>query len=381
MTTRHAAKARRQGLRGFLYSFPAMRGVQAGREFYVLLCPLRLLPKLFLFDEEELPPKLRAQRTLNRARVPEIARYLTENPDSYVLSSLTASVDAKVVFEPVGEGDVSYQLGQLSVPMSARFVINDGQHRRAAVEEALKRRPGLGDETVSVVLFQDAGLRRSQQMFADLNKHAVRPSRSLGVLYDYRDPLARLAREIAETVPAFIGMVDVEKTSISNRSRKSFTLSAIYQATEALLGRDGPRRRGPVDEAARRLAVEFWTAVSAAIPDWLAAARNEVKTYELRREYVHAHAVALHALGIMGHSLLTTYPDDWTIRLRGLEDLDWSRANSRVWGGRALVGGRVSKAQQNVLLTSALLKTRLGLPLSADEARLEGRFVGAVEAR
>jgi DNA sulfur modification protein DndB len=60
--------------------------------------------------------------------------------------------------------------------MSSRFLINDGQHRRAAIEEALKVRPEFGDETISVVFFIDAGLENSQQMFADLNKHAVRPT-------------------------------------------------------------------------------------------------------------------------------------------------------------------------------------------------------------
>ena len=53
----------------FHYVFPAIRGIQAGREYYVSMCPLRLIPKLFLFDEE-LTPELRAQRTLNKARVP-----------------------------------------------------------------------------------------------------------------------------------------------------------------------------------------------------------------------------------------------------------------------------------------------------------------------
>ena len=343
--------------------------------------PSSSYPSSSCLTKRSSPPHLRAQRTLNRARVPDIARYLVENQGSYVLSSLTASVDSKVAFEPLGDGDVDYQLGRLVVPMSARFVINDGQHRRAAVEAALKQKPALGDETVSVVLFQDAGLRRSQQMFADLNKHAVRPSRSLGVLYDYRDPFAGLAREIAETVPAFAGMVDIERTSISNRSRKLFTLSAIYQATGALLGQSASARRRRIDESERQFAVEFWTLVSEVIPDWLAAARGELHPHELRRDYIHAHAVALHALGIMGQSLAANHPDDWRDRLQRLRGLDWSRANSSLWEGRTLVGGRVSKAYQNVLLTSALLKEMLGLPLSTDEAKLEEGFAGAARVR
>lgn len=63
----------------FSYTFPAIRGIQAGREYYASMCPLRLLPRMFHFDDEELVPELRAQRSLNKARVPEISRYILEN--------------------------------------------------------------------------------------------------------------------------------------------------------------------------------------------------------------------------------------------------------------------------------------------------------------
>jgi DNA sulfur modification protein DndB len=58
--------------------------------------------------------------------------------------------------------------------MTARFIINDGQHRRAAIEEALKERPELGDETISVVFLVDEGLTRSQQMFEVVTEVEVR---------------------------------------------------------------------------------------------------------------------------------------------------------------------------------------------------------------
>ena len=63
----------------FGYAFPAIRGVQAGREYYVSMCPLRLVPKVFLFNEAELVPGLRAQRVLNRARLPELTNYILAN--------------------------------------------------------------------------------------------------------------------------------------------------------------------------------------------------------------------------------------------------------------------------------------------------------------
>ena len=83
------------------YNFPVLRGIQARSEYYIAMCPLKLVPKLFLYDEEPVPPDLRAQRTLNKARIPEMALYLSNNPGEYVFSAITASIGCEVDFEPV----------------------------------------------------------------------------------------------------------------------------------------------------------------------------------------------------------------------------------------------------------------------------------------
>lgn len=353
---------------GYTYTFPALRGIQAGREYYVAMCPLKLLPKIFLFDEAPLPPELRAQRTLNLARIPDIARYIVENRHDYAFSAITASIDGEVRFKPAGVGDDSGDAGLLIVPMSTRFVINDGQHRRAAIEAALEERPDLGDETIAVVFYLDEGLHRSQQLFADLNKHAVRPTQSLGILYDNRDPLAILARDLAERVFCFKGLTETEKTSISNRSFKLFTLSGIYQGTAALLNK---RKNEKVGDAEQDLSFHFWTELGHTIPEWELAANRKVNSSDLRRDYVHAHSVALHALGIAGHALICAHPQDWQKYLSPLHDIDWRRSNTEMWEGRAMIGGQMSKAQQNVQLTANLLKIILRLDLGPEEAKLE----------
>ena len=38
----------------FTYRFPAVRGIQAGREDYISMVPLRILPKLFPAEDERL---------------------------------------------------------------------------------------------------------------------------------------------------------------------------------------------------------------------------------------------------------------------------------------------------------------------------------------
>lgn len=335
------------------------------------MCPLKLIPKIFLFDEDEIPAELRAQRTLNRARVPEIAQYLVENQTEYVFSSITASIDGEVRFQGLEDSGPQSNIGQIIVPMTARFIINDGQHRRAAIEEALRERPELGDETISVVFFVDDGLKRSQQMFADLNKHAVRPTKSLGILYDLRDPQSQLARKLITAVPWFNGLTETEKTTISNRSIKLFTLSSIYQGTGALLNKPKNGRISPAEE---QLAIDFWTEVGKHISEWKLAQEKKVSAAELRRDYLHAHGLALHVIGIVGRTLISSAPKQWKDRLKALGRVDWSRSNTKLWEGRAMVGGRVSKAHNNVILTSAVLKRAFGLPLTQEERTVESHF-------
>ena len=147
----------------FEYAFPAIRGIQASREYYVTQFPLSMISRVLSFDDSDLPPEMRAQRVLNTQRIPEMVDYIVKNRDDYIFSALTASVDADVVFETIG-GTKNENLGTLRIPMTARFVVNDGQHRRAAIKEALDQDPTLRHETVAMVLFLDRGLERSQQV-------------------------------------------------------------------------------------------------------------------------------------------------------------------------------------------------------------------------
>lgn len=357
----------------FEYQFTAIRGIQAGREYYTAMCPMKLVPKIFVYNGAEVREELRAQRTLNKARVPDICEYMVDNPDEYIFSALTASIDGEARFEPFSEEGEAFNAGRLIVSMEAKFLINDGQHRRAAIEEALEEAPELGDETISIVFFRDAGLKRSQQMFADLNKHAVRPSKSLGILYDHRDPVSELCRVLMRKVPIFEGTIEKEKTSISNRSIKLFTLSVLYQATRELLGK--AKDPEEVTESERRAAISYWRAVGENMPDWMAAAERKINSGDLRKEYVHAHGVTLHALGRVGNSLIDEMGEVYDKPLKHLSDIDWRRSNSEVWEGRAMVEGRLRKGRRNVILTANAVKEHIDVPLTVKEKEVKRDYL------
>ncbi len=121
-------------------SFLAMRGIMGGRQYYATVLSLAEVPRLFKFNDwEQCTPELRAQRILNKSRVPDIAKYILDNEDGYLFSSITASYDSEVKFVP---SETNPDIGTLEMELeNIEFIINDGQHRCAA---SLARRLGRG---------------------------------------------------------------------------------------------------------------------------------------------------------------------------------------------------------------------------------------------
>jgi DNA sulfur modification protein DndB len=337
------------------YVFPAIVGIQAGTQYFVSMVPLSILPKLFMFSEEELPAGIRAQRILNKARIPEICEYIIENPRSYVFSAITASVDGDVQFEPFDKSDPECKIGKICVPMSARFLINDGQHRKAAIEAALKKNPLLKYEDISVVLFSDMGLARSQQIFSDLNRYAIRPTKSLNILYDNRSEFSTMICEMADSLEGFKGWVEKERSTIPNRSRALFTLSGIYHGTEALLLNQMQLSM----EAKRKLAVDYWSAVMGSMPDWQKVLKGVIKASALRKDSVSAHSIALIALGRIGDLILLNGLNAKE-RLPLLLEMDWSKKNPDLVG-KIVIDDHISGTRSSTnALTEILARLILG---------------------
>ena len=351
------------------YGFDAIRGIQAGREFYVGMCPLKIIPKLFIFNDHDIPPELRAQRVLSESRISPIKNYILNNPDDYIFSSLTTSVDGAMKFIPAASLGQAGKLGRLYINMESRLLINDGQHRRKAIEEALKEKPELGHEMISVVFFQDKGLKRSQQMFSDLNKNAVKPTKSLSILYDHRDKFSKFIVGMINIVEIFQGRVELEKTTMSNRSTKVFTLNGISDATMHLLGISKGKKLSKEEEDITK---KFWAEVSKNIPEWQNLLEKNITPVELRKEYVHSNTNSLNALGIVGRIILQKYPENWKEKLRGLKDIDWHRDNSE-WEGRLLLNGRMLKTTLGVELAANTILKKCGITLSEDRLKHEKR--------
>jgi len=316
------------------FVFPAVKGIQAQREYYISMVPLDVMTKIFQFADEELPPEIRAQRVLNKARIPEIRDYILSNPESYVFSALTVSVDGEMEFQAVSEN--TPQIGTIDISMTSRFLINDGQHRRAAIAEAIKINPVLKNEHISVVFYRDEGLFRSQQMFSDLNRYAIRPTKSINILFNSREESSIIAKRIIEEVDVFKGLVEKERTAISNRSKALFTLSAICTATnELLIGFNLPLQE-KVD-----LAKQYWSMVGKYITEWNVVKTGEVKSADIRKDYICSLSITLVALGYAGNAIIQQSSDTWESHLKKLADIDWRKTNPD-WENLVFVNGRVA---------------------------------------
>jgi len=260
----------------------------------------------------------------------------------------------------------------LTISLDARFLINDGQHRRAAIEEALKLNPELGSETISVVFFLDSGLKRSQQIFSDLNRHAVNTTSSIGILYDHRDKLAIATRTIIETNAFLKRYTDREKVSLSKNSPKIVALNHIFNTNLRLLG---VAKGDSITDDDEEFLIEFWNTLTESILEWQQVMNRELTPKELRMNYIVGHGVFLEAIGMVGKELRSNYPNNWKSYISDLQKLDWSRTNVSYWEGRAINNsGRVQKTGHTIKLTAIQIKKLLDLPLSDQEKSIEDQF-------
>lgn len=348
----------------FTYRFPVVKGLQADTDYYIAMVPLEMLSKLFPNEEEYVLPEYRAQRKLNEARIPEIKKYILSNPTTYVFSALAASIDGEFHFIPSDIPDV----GILEVDMSAKFLINDGQHRKAAILSALEERPELGKETISVVFYEDNGLARSQQMFTDLNKHAVKTSNSIAELYDSRDQLAVVTRNVIAEIPFLNEYVDKERDNLGKFSSSLFTLNTFYTANKKIL------RRNECNDRFARFIKEYWNTIAENMVPWKDLQNKELSKKELREQYIATQAVIIQAFGRIGAYLYDHSEKDFKKKLSKIENINWKRSANE-WQLRVIrSNGRMINNADAIVLASNSIKKYIGIPLSDDELHAEELF-------
>ncbi len=349
----------------FVYRFPVVKGVQAKREYYIAMLPLKMIPKLFPQEDEYVLPEHRAQRKLNAARIPVISKYILENRETYVFSALAASIDGQFRFCPSEHPDV----GVLEISMDVKLLINDGQHRKAAILEAISEDDSLLNETISVVFFEDQGLARSQQMFTDLNKHAVKTSNSIAELYDSRDQLAVVTRTVISKIKFLNAYTDKEKDILGKYSSNLFTLSTFYNANKRII------RSVPITDDVEAFLLRYWDCVCRNVLPWKDLYSREISKVDLRENYIVTQAVMIQVLGRLGNYFFVNQSCDFEPYLKKLQQINWKR-DCEDWALRTIrANGRMINNEEAITLTCNVLKNRLGVSLDEFEQSKESSFV------
>ena len=344
----------------FNYTFPAVKGIQAKANYYICMIPLGLLLKLFPFESDAVDPEYRAQRRLNLSRIPEIKNYILSNRESYIFSALCASFDGEFFFQPIDSQNET--IGKLVISMNASFLINDGQHRRAAIVEALSEDPTLSNETIPVVMFLDKGLTRSQQMFTDLNKHAVNTTKSLNALYDSNDQMSVITKHVVSNVPFLKKYTDKEKDNLGKYSGNLFTLNNILVANKNIV------RGQPINDNTEKFIISYWSKVFGNILEFNELENRMLSKLELREQYIVTQGVTINALGLLGNFLLTNNIE--LDVLSNLSKIDWKRNNTNDWLGKAISKkGTIIKNASSVNLTYLQIKKLIDLELTKQELK------------
>ncbi len=290
-------------------------------------------------------------------------QFLTRGSEDAVFPVI-AFVDGVIEFAPIGDDEITRNLGRLFVHAPRKMRIISGVALRTVNHDP------VGDDAIPTVIVSDPGLKRFAKTLAAIAATGAAPRRLVSGAHDRRFRAARVAECVMASVPFFRDLTETEKSTISNRSVKMFTLTGIRNATEALLAGLGLES----DQDRIDTAVDFWTEVGRNIPEWQLASDRDASPADLRRQFIHAHTLALAAIARAGNQLLSSQPRKWKAAIKRLAGIDWRRGNAALWDGRAMNAGRLSKHNVNVTLTANVVKEVLGLPLSAAEHLAEQEF-------
>lgn len=338
------------------YQFSVVEGQQSGRPYWMFNLTVFDIKRIFadFLDRAEHDPRSLAQRSLNASRVRKVRQYILKEvlPDDgfYILSPLVLTVDCdEYNFDEIGHG-----AGRLTLPSDAEFWLGDGQHRSAGFLQAYLEAPAMLDtETIGVMLLPDTGNKIRHQVFLDINANASKPSKSLATLFDERDHLADVTRNLL-SLPWLERYCNLERTTLPKNSGDLFTLNGLRDANRDLLA------NVPEDDW-DNTAIHYWKAVAEAIPQWqgmvdAVGKHQAVDAPALRQGFICFHSISLSALGLLGQQLVAE--SDYATHLPSLATVNWRRSNPD-WEGIFLFEGKIVKNKYSALRLAQYLREHL----------------------
>lgn len=231
--------------------YPALRGLFGDWVYYSCLMPMKEVTERLKFADEIHKSKNLSeliQRELKKGHSKEIASYLLREDQRFFNSLVVAIYGGDAAwhgfsnFKPQVHdikledipSDVEDSVGFLSFTGEEKIFAIDGQHRLAGMTEAIKNKPELGTEDVSLVLVAHqstvAGQERSRRLFTTLNKTAIAVGKGEIIALDENDVMAIMTRHLVENDQRFSeGRIQfVQSDSLPNGSQSLTTIGNLY---------------------------------------------------------------------------------------------------------------------------------------------------------
>jgi len=368
--------------------FPALIYHQAGRRFIVTSFPIKILVDKVRLDtlRKGDDPDEHINRPLMPDHVSAIKQYLLTQ-DDYILPSITLSVrhDLRV---HVMKGPYSIKLGQVVLPLGLTFAVTDGQHRIKALEEALRQKPELAEDGIAVTIVPEVDIDRVHQDFVDCAQVKPIPP-ALLTLFNQRDLLARMSRQVVEQVRVFKGRIEKVGKTVGKHSINLFTMNQVRAGIAELITGDsmqaGQQLKKNVEERLlkegatdyyREAILRFYGWFTEANKQWADVAdaasdptRDLIDATDLRQRYVHFTATGLLIIGRVGYSILKLDPDLQKDYVTALAQIDWTR-HSELWQGN-IVQSNGKILTMRVPVETAIAKVKQAIDLDLTERDLK----------
>lgn len=203
----------------FHFTYPCLIGKQGDRRVLTISVSFDALSRVLAMDHT-IHTLDRSQRELNRRRASAFADYVVKalsDSKDFIIPPLIGNIEGPV---NVTESEFSPCFGTVDIPMNARIVLFDGQHRDVGLGEVCQRLYNLGHQTITLELSENLPLETRQQFFSDINGNASKPNAAINLAYDRSNALSQLVRDVVMENSVLHSKTDFERTNITGKNSK-----------------------------------------------------------------------------------------------------------------------------------------------------------------
>jgi DNA sulfur modification protein DndB len=244
----------------------AVRGKMGSTEYYQVKMPARELvssirPAGELDEWATWGIEERMQREINQTRITkEMIPYVTKSKDRFFGSLIVLVFRGEVYFEPLTETSVKVphayrkvasDIGFLTIE-GGQLVALDGQHRLVTLRDIIQGKVADGEcvsevpgDEISVIFIKHESNEKTRRIFNKVNRYAKPTGRGDNVITSEDDGYAIVTRRLLDEGEPLGGkdsrgdlIVEWKNNTLSTRSAKLTTISAVYESVKELLSHE-----------------------------------------------------------------------------------------------------------------------------------------------